>query len=78
MAAQIRDGNKSIIGVMIESNLESGNQPIPDDLDDLKYGVSITDACIDWASTETLLREFSAAIADSLKSRTAFIPAAVK
>ena len=38
VADQIRAGNKSIIGVMIESNLEEGNQPIPDDLDDLKYG----------------------------------------
>ncbi len=70
VAGQIRDSNKSIIGVMIESNLEEGNQPIPDDLDDLKHGVSITDACIDWASTEMLLREFAAAITDSLKSRT--------
>lgn len=69
VAQQINDGNKSIIGVMIESNLEEGNQPIPDDLDDLKYGVSITDACIDWQSTETLLREFAATVSHSLKSR---------
>ena len=59
----------AIIGVMIESNLEEGNQPIPDDLDDLKYGVSITDACIDWSTTETVLREFAASISESLKSR---------
>ena len=69
VALQINSGNKSIIGVMLESNLEEGNQPIPDDLDDLKYGVSITDACIDWSTTETLLREFAGSISESLKSR---------
>jgi 3-deoxy-7-phosphoheptulonate synthase len=69
VAAQINNGNKSIIGVMVESNLEEGNQPIPDDLDDLKYGVSITDACIDWTTTETVLREFAGSISESLKSR---------
>ena len=71
VAAQIRAGNKSIIGVMLESNLEAGNQPILDDLDDLKYGVSITDACIDWDTTETLLRDFASAVGPSLKSRSA-------
>ena len=52
---QILEGNKSIIGVMIESNIGAGNQKIPDDLNDLIYGVSITDACIDWETTEKLL-----------------------
>jgi 3-deoxy-7-phosphoheptulonate synthase len=52
---QIVDGNKSISGVMIESNLEAGNQKIATDLSQLKYGVSITDACIDWATTEKIL-----------------------
>lgn len=52
---QILEDNKSIIGVMIESNIGAGNQKIPNDLSDLKYGVSITDACIDWESTEKLL-----------------------
>ncbi|GJM14244.1 MAG: phospho-2-dehydro-3-deoxyheptonate aldolase [Pseudohongiella sp.] len=70
VAEQIQNGNKSIIGVMLESNLEEGNQPIPDDLDDLKYGVSITDACIAWPTTEVLLREFATSISASLKSRT--------
>jgi 3-deoxy-7-phosphoheptulonate synthase len=69
VAQQIQDGNKSIIGVMIESNLEEGNQPIPDDLDDLKYGVSVTDACIDWPTTDMLLREFAQSISASLKTR---------
>jgi len=52
---QILAGNTSISGVMIESYLESGNQKIPSDLSQLKYGVSITDACIDWATTERIL-----------------------
>ena len=57
---QIKNGNKGIIGIMIESNLNSGNQPIPKDLDGfdstkLEYGTSVTDACIDWETTETLL-----------------------
>jgi 3-deoxy-7-phosphoheptulonate synthase len=53
--AQILDGNRSIVGLMLESNLKAGNQPIPRDLSQLEYGVSITDPCIDWATTETLL-----------------------
>jgi 3-deoxy-7-phosphoheptulonate synthase len=69
IAEQIAEGNKSIIGVMLESNLEAGNQPIPDDLTDLKPGVSITDACIDWATTESLLREFAMSVAPALKAR---------
>ncbi len=53
---QIRHGNKSLVGVMIESNIVSGNQKIPADLSQLTYGCSVTDGCIDWASTETMLR----------------------
>jgi 3-deoxy-7-phosphoheptulonate synthase len=56
---------------MLESNLEEGNQPIPDDLDEIKYGVSVTDACISWDTTEPLLRKFAAAIAPALESRSA-------
>lgn len=52
---QVLEGNRSIIGLMIESNLEEGNQSIPNNLADLKPGVSITDACIGWESTEKLL-----------------------
>jgi len=69
VAAQIRDGNKSIIGVMLESNLKEGNQPIPDDPNDILPGVSVTDACIGWETTETVLRDFAAQVADSLKKR---------
>jgi len=52
---QILEGNRSIVGLMIESNLEAGNQPIPEDLSKLRYGVSVTDPCIDWKTTEELL-----------------------
>ncbi len=57
---QILEGNRSIVGMMLESNLEAGNQPIPEDRAQLRYGVSVTDACIDWASTEELLRRRTA------------------
>jgi 3-deoxy-7-phosphoheptulonate synthase len=52
---QILDGNRSIVGLMLESHLNGGNQPIPKDLSMLEYGVSITDPCMDWGSTEALL-----------------------
>jgi 3-deoxy-7-phosphoheptulonate synthase len=53
---QIINGNKSICGVMLESHINSGSQSIPKDLSELKYGVSVTDACIDWNTTEHALR----------------------
>ena len=49
--------NKQIIGTMIESNINSGKQAFPQDKENLQYGVSITDACIDWETTEKLLRD---------------------
>ena len=62
---QVLDYNQSIIGFMLESNIEEGNQQIPEDLSDLKYGVSLTDACMNWETTETLLSE----AAERLRSR---------
>jgi 3-deoxy-7-phosphoheptulonate synthase len=53
--AQIVDGNRSIVGLMLESHLKAGNQSIPKDLSQLEYGLSITDPCIDWQTTEDLL-----------------------
>jgi 3-deoxy-7-phosphoheptulonate synthase len=53
--AQILEGNKSIVGLMLESHLRAGRQSIPKDLSQLEYGLSITDPCIDWQSTEDLL-----------------------
>ena len=49
-------GTKSLIGLMVESHLSEGNQPIPKDLALLRYGVSITDSCIGWETTERMLR----------------------
>lgn len=49
---QILEGNRFIIGMMIESNIHFGNQPIPGNLAELQYGVSVTDGCIDWETTE--------------------------
>ena len=59
---QITAGNRSISGVMIESYLEAGNQPMQKDLSQLKYGVSITDKCIDWQTTERMLRQAHATL----------------
>jgi 3-deoxy-7-phosphoheptulonate synthase len=55
--AQILDGNRSIVGLMLESHLKPGNQAIPKDLSTLEFGVSITDPCIGWDDTEALLRK---------------------
>ncbi|MBN2344011.1 MAG: 3-deoxy-7-phosphoheptulonate synthase [Deltaproteobacteria bacterium] len=55
--AQKRNGNQSIIGIMLESHLHAGSQPILRDPAELKYGVSITDPCIDFETTERLLRK---------------------
>ena len=67
---QIREGNRSIIGVMIESFIEAGNQAIPEDLSQLRYGCSVTDACVDWPSTEAMLRDSHALLREPLKERT--------
>ena len=63
VVAQIRAGNTSIIGTMVESNLAAGSQSFPQPNADLKYGVSITDGCIDWSTTEHLVRETYAPLA---------------
>jgi 3-deoxy-7-phosphoheptulonate synthase len=49
-------GTQSLIGLMVESHLSEGNQPIPQALNELRYGVSITDSCIGWEATERMLR----------------------
>lgn len=66
---QILDGNRSIMGLMVESNIEWGNQKVPEDLAALAYGVSITDACIDWATTEKTFHDMNARLADVLAAR---------
>ncbi len=59
------EGNQAIIGLMLESYLEEGNQPFPEDPARLRYGVSITDACVSWETTERLLRHAAQKLADS-------------
>jgi 3-deoxy-7-phosphoheptulonate synthase len=66
---QIKEGNRSIVGLMLESHLHAGNQPIPADLSKLKYGVSVTDACIDWNTTRELLLRAHAELAPALRRR---------
>jgi 3-deoxy-7-phosphoheptulonate synthase len=66
---QILDGNKSIVGLMIESNLNWGNQSIPKDLSELEYGVSVTDACIDWEATEKSVLEMAEKLRGKLSDR---------
>lgn len=56
------EGNRSIIGLMLESHLYAGNQSADQPLSEMQYGVSITDACIDWQTTEQLLREMTSAL----------------
>ena len=66
---QIREGNRSVVGFMVESFLEAGNQPIPADLSTLKYGCSVTDACVSWEATVEMLRGADAVLRDALPGR---------
>jgi len=66
---QIRNGNKSLLGVMIESNIVAGNQSIPADLSQLKYGCSVTDGCVDWETTEKMIRDAAVLLRDILPER---------
>jgi len=68
-ANQILDGNQSIVGMMLESHLHGGNQSIPADRSQLKYGMSVTDACIDWTTTDRLLRDVRAKLREILPQR---------
>jgi len=67
--SQILEDNRSIVGAMLESNLLEGSQPVPADLSQLRYGVSVTDACIDWPTTENVLRDAAAKLHDVLPKR---------
>ncbi len=69
IANQIIEGNQSIIGIMVESNLGAGNQKISSNLADLEYGVSVTDACIDWDTTEQTLKSMAANLREPLRAR---------
>jgi 3-deoxy-7-phosphoheptulonate synthase len=65
---QIASGNTSIMGAMLESNLYAGTQAFPQPRELLRYGVSITDGCIDWTTTEAVIREVHAALAPRFTS----------
>ncbi len=67
---QIIEGNQSIIGLMVESNIGAGNQKLTEDLSQLEYGVSITDKCIDWDTTERTMTELANKLRDVLPKRT--------
>ncbi len=66
---QILEGNRSIVGLMVESNIEGGNQPIPEDLSTLRYGCSVTDPCVDWPTTDVMLRKACHALRNVLPRR---------
>jgi 3-deoxy-7-phosphoheptulonate synthase len=61
--SQRLSGTDCLIGAMVESNLHAGNQPFPKKPGALRYGISVTDACIDWPATEQLVRAAHAALA---------------
>ena len=71
VANQILEGNTSIIGLMVESNIGWGNQKVPADLSQLQYGVSITDACIDWDTTVETFTRMNEKLASVLAKRIA-------
>jgi 3-deoxy-7-phosphoheptulonate synthase len=71
VANQIIDGNNSIIGLMVESNIKAGNQSIPEDRSKLEYGVSVTDKCIDWETTEEMMQDLRDSVKDILPKRRA-------
>lgn len=66
---QIQAGNQSIVGLMIESNIGWGNQKIAEDKSQLQYGVSITDPCIDWETTEQCMLNLAEQLRDVLPGR---------
>jgi len=59
VASQISAGNKSIFGLMLESNLFSGKQKILDNQDEMEYGISVTDGCIDWLETHEVIKKLA-------------------
>ena len=66
---QILEGNTSIVGLMVESHLKGGSQKLPANLDDLEYGVSVTDGCIAWDTTEQGIRDLADKVRDTLPRR---------
>ncbi|KAL4175081.1 hypothetical protein KRP22_000054 [Phytophthora ramorum] len=71
LAGIVAEGNTNVMGVMIESNIVEGNQSLGDDPSKLVYGKSITDACINWDDTVTVLKELAAAVTKRRKRAAA-------
>ena len=69
VASQIAEGNRSIVALMVESNLKGGNQALSANPDEMEYGVSVTDACVDWESTEDALLRMADTVRGALKNR---------
>ncbi|HET8541800.1 MAG TPA: 3-deoxy-7-phosphoheptulonate synthase [Anaeromyxobacter sp.] len=66
---QIREGNRSVVGLMVESFIEAGSQPIPEDLSKLRYGCSVTDPCVSWDTTVEMLQSAAGVLRDVLPAR---------
>ena len=66
---QVREGNRSVVGLMVESFIEPGNQPIPQDLSKLRYGCSVTDACVGWEATVEMLKSAAQVLREVLPGR---------
>ncbi len=73
IVSQIKNGNRSIVGLMLESHLHEGNQSIPKDTSELRYGVSVTDKCMSWEMTEKVLLETAEKLRDVIRQRTALV-----
>ncbi len=69
IAKQVLSGSQHLMGAMIESHLVAGKQPIPEDLSDLLYGQSITDACVNIDTTATMLETLAAAVKQSAAAK---------
>jgi 3-deoxy-7-phosphoheptulonate synthase len=69
ITSQIVEGNRSIVGIMVESNLVAGNQKLSANSKDMVYGQSVTDACIDWETTEKSILEMHDKLKDVLPKR---------
>ncbi len=68
VVGQMAAGNEEICGLMLESHLVTGKQPLPDEPDGLRYGVSITDSCLGWAETEELVLAADERLCTSMSS----------
>ncbi|GAB2903599.1 3-deoxy-7-phosphoheptulonate synthase [Uliginosibacterium flavum] len=71
VVGQIRDGNRSIVGMMVESFIEAGSQPIPANLAELRYGCSVTDACVSWDTSAQMLRDARTSLREIIAKRKA-------